>query len=444
MFKKISALSAVGFALFAMSGCSDDNSTAPETPSGNTVASCTAKKTSSNTVEMVLNIPGISSSTITTTIDGNKAIQEIYSIYSSSVPESVFQKECEENKREAEDEHDNATVTCKDRTLKITSEEDAEGITIDRLLESSKKECANFENMYKDKVFDFDEDDDGDDFPAHENNNPGFTDPSTPSDNDDNPIASNSPVGCMVLNDVENEFHVRAVARDSVTIETTNRFSNDSIYSTNIFTFGPKVSQSEIDYFCEDYRVIEIYDSNAKVSCEDNIITFSYIETDPYSNFKQSKDEAIAECNLIQQKGSFNTEDTGDTPLPGDNSSDNRQGKATCKINTNSANEFEMVVSDADTATMLTSIKYDGSYLEQIGITTFNENLPQSFIDQECAEAKEDALKDDDGSIVTCEGNTISLSLKMEYPMNPIYVIKSELVAMCNKIQETGIIPDDE
>lgn len=442
MFKKISALSAVGFAFFAMSGCSDDNSTAPENPSGNTVVSCTAKKTSSNTVEMVLNIPGISSGTITTTIDGDKAIQEIYSIYSSSVPESVFQKECEENKREAEEEHDNATVTCKDRTLKITSEEDAEGITIDRLLESSKKECANFENMYKDKVFDFDEDDDDDD--DDDDNSPIFTDPSTPSDNDGNPIASNGPVGCMVLNDVENEFHVRAEARDSITIETTDRFSNDSIYSTNIFTFGPKVSQSEIDYFCEDYRTVEIYDSNARVSCDGNTITFSYIETDPYSNFKQSKDDAIAECNLIQQKGSFNTEDTGDTPLPEGDGSDNSKGKATCKISKNSDTEFEMTVSDADTATMSISVAYIDGILEESTTTVFNENLPQSFIDQECAEAKEDALNDEVGSIVTCEGNTVSGSFKMEYPMNPIYVIKSELVAMCNDIQETGIIPDDK
>lgn len=438
MFKKISALSAVGFALFAMSGCSDDSSSSgPSIPPAGSAPTCTAKKTSSNTVEMVLNIPGISSSTITTTIDGNKAFLEIYSIYSSSVPESVFQKECEENKREAEEEHDNATVTCKDRTLKITSEEDAEGsITIDRLLESSQRECANFESMYKDKVYDFDEDDD--------DNSPIFTDPSTPSDNDGNPIASNGPVGCKVLNDVENEFHVRAEARDSITIETTDRFSNDSIYSTNIFTFGPKVSQSEIDYYCEDYRTVEIYDSNARVSCDGNTITFSYIETDPYSNFKQSKDDAIAECNLIQQKGSFNTEDTGDTPLLGNDNSDNRPGKATCRISQNTDTNFEMIVSDADTATMFVYMKYVDGNVEENSITIFNENLPQSFIDQECAEAKEEALEDDDGTVVTCEGNTVSQSFMEEYPFNPIPFVRNELVATCNDIQETGIIPDDE
>lgn len=318
MFKKISALSAVGFALFAMSGCSDDSSSSgPSIPPAGSAPTCTAKKTSSNTVEMVLNIPGISSSTITTTIDGNKAFLEIYSIYSSSVPESVFQKECEENKREAEDEHDNATVTCKDRTLKITSEEDAEGsITIDRLLESSQRECANFESMYKDKVYDFDEEDDA---PANEINSSGFSDPDHPYIPDDN-----------------------------------------------------------------------------------------------------------------------------DTPLLGNDNSDNRPGKATCRISQNTDTNFEMIVSDADTATMFVYMKYVDGNVEENSITIFNESLPQSFIDQECAEAREEALEDDDGTVVTCEGNTVSQSFMEEYPFNPIPFVRNELVATCNDIQETGIIPDDE
>lgn len=442
MFKKISALSAVGLTLFAMSGCSDDNSTSPNAPSNDPVPTCTANKKSSDAVETIISVPGISTSTITTTLNGDKVTMEISSTYSTSVPMEAIREECEENKREAEEDHDEATVTCDGRNIKIVSVEDAEGVTVDKLYEKAVGECQVFEKKYDE---DFDEDDnDGDDFPTHENNNPGFTDPSTPSDNDGNPIASNSPVGCMVLNDVENEFHVKAVARDSVTIETTDRFSNDSIYSTNIFTFGPKVSQSEIDYLCEDYRVIEIYDSNAKVSCEDNIITFSYIETDPYSNFKQSKDDAIAECNRIQQKGSFNTEDTGDTPLPEGDGSDNSKGKATCKISKNSDTEFEMTVSDADTATMSISVTYIDGILEESTTTVFNENLSQSFIDQECAEAKEDALNDEVGSIVTCEGNTVSGSFKMESPINPISFMVSEFVAMCNEIQETGIIPDED
>lgn len=314
MFKKISALSAVGLTLFAMSGCSGDGSAAPNAPSNDPVPTCTANKKSSDAVEMIISVPGISTSTITTTLNGDKVTMEMSSTYSSSVPMEAIQEECEENKREAEEDHDEATVTCEGRNIKIVSVEDAEGVTVDKLYEKAVGECQVFEKMYDEDFYE--DDDDDDDSPAHENNNPGFTDPSTPSDND--------------------------------------------------------------------------------------------------------------------------------APLPGDDSSDNSKGKATCKISKNSDTEFEMTVSDADTATMSISVTYIDGILEESTTTVFNENLPQSFIDQECAEAKEDALNDEVGSIVTCEGNTVSGSFKMASPFNPISFMVTEFVAACNQIQETGIIPDDE
>lgn len=296
MIKRFFPLTAA--ALMALSACSDDSSSSPSSPSQSNipsgpsesdVPSCSAKKKSSNSVEMIYSIPEISTSTITTTLMGEKVQMDIFTKYSSSAPLDSIRAECEENKLEALEDPENSSVTCTDRTITIKSTKDSDGISFEKLYEKAVGECQVFEKMFQN---------------GNDNNDDEEVD-----DIGDKPVTGSSRVGCMVLNDVENEFRTRAVASDSITIETVDRFSNDSIYSMNTFTFGPKVSQSEIDNFCEDLRTVEIYDSNAKVSCEDNIITFSYIETDPYSNFKQSKDEAIAECNLIQQKGSFNTED---------------------------------------------------------------------------------------------------------------------------------------
>lgn len=307
MIKKILPLTAA--ALMALTACSDDSSSSPSGPSESDTPSCSAKKKSSNSVEMIYSIPGISTSTITTTLMGEKVQMDIFTKYSSSAPLDSIRAECEENKLEALEDPENSSVTCTDRTITIKSTRESGGVSIEKLYEKAQGECMVFEKMFQsgnDNIYD----------DVHENNSPIFTDPSTPSDND--------------------------------------------------------------------------------------------------------------------------------TPLLGDGSSDNRPGKATCKISKNSDSEFEMTITDADTATLYMSIKYDGTNLKELGTTTFNENIPQSFIDQECAEAKEDALEDADGSVVTCEGNVISQILETQSPFNPIPLMSGLMVEYCNEIQETGIIPDDD
>lgn len=307
MIKKILPLTAA--ALMALTACSDDSSSSPSGPSESDTPSCSAKKKSSNSVEMIYSIPGISTSTITTTLMGEKVQMDIFTKYSSSVPLDSIRAECEENKLEAQEDPENSSVTCTDRTITIKSTRESGGVSIEKLYEKAQGECMVFEKMFQSGNDNYYDD-------VHENNGPIFTDPSTPSDND--------------------------------------------------------------------------------------------------------------------------------TPLVGGDDFGNRQGKATCKISKNSDTEFEMTVSDADTATMSISATYIDGILEESNIIIFNENLPQSFIDQECAEAKEDALEDADGSVVTCEGNVISQILEMESPFNPIPLMSGLMVEYCNEIQETGIIPDDD
>ncbi len=310
MIKKILPLTAA--ALMALTACSDDSSSSgPGVPSEGSAPTCSAKKVADNAVEMVIGMPGISTTTMKTTLNGDKATMEIFTTYSSKIPAEAIREECEDNQREAEEDHDNATVTCTDRTIKIVSEEEAGEVTVEKLYEKAVGECQVFEKAYGEA---FDDDDDDDD--------------------------------------------------------------------------------------------------------------------DIFNNSGSSNEEPT-------------TPDIG-TPLPGDTGLGNRPGKATCKISKNSDSEFEMTITDADTATLYMSIKYDGTNLKELGTTTFNENLPQSFIDQECAEAKEDALEDADGSVVTCEGNVISQILETESPFNPIPFMSGLMVEYCNEIQETGIIPDDD
>lgn len=338
MIQKIHPLSAT--ALLILSACtSDSSSSGPTIPSADSDATCSVKKISDNTVEMVYGVPGISSTTITTTIKDGKAESTIYTKYSSSTPAEFIRRECDENKQEAaEDYGDNASVTCTDGSVTIKSIDNAEGISVEKLYEKAVGECEVFREMYDDN--DEGKGEYGDDEYNKEGSDPIESDPPMSNPDDDN---------IPVADDVSNQGGVT----------------------------------------------------------EENPVIV-------------------------------------DTPTVPDAGNGNSNGMSTCVVDQNTETVFEMTAVNPDTGTVKILVAYENGIFEETTSITFNENIPESFIQQECEESKSDALEERYDSAVTCEGNVIKAVVSMESPINPLKIFVGEYVEMCNDIQETGVFPDDE
>jgi colicin import membrane protein len=73
------------------------------------------------------------------------------------------------------------------------------------------------------------------------------------------------------------------------------------------------------------------------------------------------------------------------------------------------------------------------------------EAAAKVIAEQAEAEAKAEAAAEDEMTTsVTCEGNVITETMSAETPMNPMPVIATTFIGQCDKIQETGVIPDDD
>lgn len=123
--------------------------------------------------------------------------------------------------------------------------------------------------------------------------------------------------------------------------------------------------------------------------------------------------------------------------------------KATCAITQNEENAFEMIMDKPDSGTVTISMTYENGLFTNSSVTVFDESVSQSELDAACAETKSDANGDDvEGftSAVTCEGNTIRTESTMQVMINPMTIggLTSSFVEMCEQVQKTGIIPDDD
>lgn len=123
--------------------------------------------------------------------------------------------------------------------------------------------------------------------------------------------------------------------------------------------------------------------------------------------------------------------------------------KATCAITQNEENAFEMIMDKPDSGTVTISMTYENGLFTNSSVTVFDESVSQSELDVACAETKSDANGDKaEGftSTVTCEGNTIRTESTMQVMMNPMTIggLTSSFVEMCEQVQKTGIIPDDD
>lgn len=122
------------------------------------------------------------------------------------------------------------------------------------------------------------------------------------------------------------------------------------------------------------------------------------------------------------------------------------KAKATCQITQDSEEAFQIVITDPDTATITVTMTYQEEIFTTTHTVAFNPNVPQSAIDEECAETKAEAGDYIENNIefnATCEDGTVSMVTQQASPINPLlFGMTTELADGCRQIQETGTIPE--
>lgn len=284
------------------------------------------------------------------------------------------------------------------------------------------------------------------------------------SDSTSNAQSSTEQNSCKATKTSSNKVVTTMTVAGTMTSTTETTLNGDKANIKITTNYTSMVPASVIKETCSQNKE-EAAERNdgSTVTCEDRTITIKAVEN-AEAGIEQVYKSALKTCESFYKEfpeGEIKFDEEDDekdeddedindehiSPIqPGDinDAPVANQSRATCKITKNSDLAFEMVAADADTATMTISYNYDGSYAVQTAVVEFNRNLPQSFVDQECAKTKEDALVDDDGTIVICDDYTIKEIFRFESPINPLPFAFDMLKETCDEIQRTGVIPDDE
>ena len=217
--------------------------------------------------------------------------------------------------------------------------------------------------------------------------------------------------------------------------------------------YDANISDTMVKKFCEDAKKEALLE-DATVICEKRSVTAVMTKPTNGQTLKEVSESSQQTCDSFNN--SFKITDPVQSSssalvvLPessssaSTNPSKNENGRATCEITKDTDTAFSMNIVAPDSVTMTVDVTYINYVFTMKGVAVFDPKVPQSVIDKECAKEKAEAAEDDDGTVVTCNGNVITDSLSLMVDKNMLALAAPTLVGMCDNIQETGIIPDDE
>lgn len=220
--------------------------------------------------------------------------------------------------------------------------------------------------------------------------------------------------------------------------------------------YDTKISDAKVKQYCEDAKEDAVAEG-ATVTCGKRSVTAKQTKPTNGETFEEVAEKAQEMCDLMklmfpemESSSSMGiSSSSAQIQLPQSSSSayippKTENGKATCDILQDTDDVFKMVIVAPDSVTMTFEATYQKNIFTLSGIAEFAPNVPQSVIDQECVKAKAEAVEDDDGTIVTCNGNIITEKLSGPVPNNMVPLVAPSLIAECDNIQETGVISDDD
>ena len=220
-------------------------------------------------------------------------------------------------------------------------------------------------------------------------------------------------------------------------------------------TYDVSVSEKEISALCAESNESAVA-LKAAVTCEGRSITVKYKDSANGRTIDEVMESGNELCDMMKlyktTKSSSSVAKSSSSAqilLPPSSSSayippSTENGRATCDVLQDTDNAFKMVIVAPDSVTMTFEATYQKNIFTLLGIAEFAPNIPQSVIDQECAKSKAEAAEDDDGTIVTCNGNVITEKLSGVARDNIVPLAAPTLIAQCDIIQATGVIPEDD
>lgn len=213
--------------------------------------------------------------------------------------------------------------------------------------------------------------------------------------------------------------------------------------------YDTKISDAKVKQYCEESKKDALVEG-ATVICNKRSVTAKQTKPTNGETFEEVAEDAQEMCDLMKLMfPDMESSSSAQILLPQSSSSafippKTENGKATCVVLQDTDDAFKMVIAVPDSVTMTFEATYKKSIFTLSGIVEFDPSVPQSVIDQECADARAEAAEDDDGTIVTCNGNVITEKLSGAVPDNMVPLVAPTLVNQCDLIRATGAIPDDE
>ena len=257
---------------------------------------------------------------------------------------------------------------------------------------------------------------------------------------------------------------VQKVSDNAVILDFTNALSENmkmkitlvgtDVEMESITTYPSNTPKSVIEDMCEESKEGSIT-LNATVTCEGNTISVKYKDSANGQKIDDVVESSNRLCEVMKMtadmmsSSSMQVSSSSAIVLPKSSSSastpsNTEKGKATCVISKDTDEAFNMTIVAPDSVKMTVDATYKNKVFTLSAIAEFDPKVPQSIIDQECAKTKAEAAEDFDGAVVTCNGNVITENFSTTSTTNAIPLLAPTLVMECEKIQETGVIPEDD
>ena len=265
---------------------------------------------------------------------------------------------------------------------------------------------------------------------------------------------------CTVKKLSDNTVEANTVVAGQAATKTTMVFVGDMVEIESSMTYDASLPDSFVEEQCTESKSLAT-DFDATVTCSKRNITAKMKQPAGGHSIDDIVKSSQATCDAMNIP--VNVPDTtvkppvDNPPVPPQDTSTvakpSGPAKATCQIIEDTDNLFKMkvVVEDSVTATV-EAIFQNGSFTMK-EVDEFDSKVAQSSVDQECTDSKAEAADEikefEEAGInpnytIKCEGHVITESLSIQSAKNIMPMIAAPLIGDCDKIQETGVIPDDD
>lgn len=265
---------------------------------------------------------------------------------------------------------------------------------------------------------------------------------------------------CTVKKLSDNTIEMNTVVAGQAATKTTMVFVGDMVEIESSMTYDAALPDSFVEEQCAESKSLAT-ELDATVICSKRNITAKMKQPAGGHSIDDIVKSSQATCDAMNIP--VNVPDTtvkppvDNPPVPPQDTSTvakpSGPAKATCEILDDTDNLFKMKIVAEDSVTEIIHVTYQNETFTMKVVDEFDSKVAQSTVDQECADAKavaEEELKEfEDVGInpnytIKCEGHVITESLSMQSAKNIMPMIATPFIGDCDKIQETGIIPEDE